>query len=219
MNDTISYGLSAKLAKAFEEVGATPEIMNAVAEDKDSLRDLVQNTRFSIEEKRRIEIYDSFQVRAVAAFWRRSSLFKLATMYPALHLTPQFEGRLHSTIDSSFGGYLTSVRLLKTTRHRDIKNRLTPTTSFIHVFQFLKNLLDNDGNRGVGAEHHVFLASQQAGTVLIGEEYTEHWKIVPLGITVHIESEKVTVDAMAVSDDMFWRKDAILHSFVEDTEF
>jgi hypothetical protein len=223
--NVISYGLGAKLLKAFEDMGATPEILNHLAENGHQLRDPIEKAKFAIEENsriakakftteehRRIETLESFPIRGIASFAPGTAFRTLSEKNSALKLRPNFLALLHDRIDSSIDGRLTSVRLLKPTNYRHIKKHLTPSAHLVHVYHLLSKLLFyTQPFRNGKIERHVFLTTWTTGAVL-----QEGSPEMAIGILVFVSKDDVVVDTFYVNDNTFIGNGTIVHSFVAD---
>jgi hypothetical protein len=126
----------------------------------------------------------------------------------SLRLNDDFRERIEHLRQTTSKGVLTSTKLLRPANYRLIRQQMKPTSSFLHVYQFVRHALSYFS--GNNEEVHYFL-TPMTPSVSLGKGL----ELARIGVRVHIHKEGIDVDIIYVNDSNFIGNGIIVHSFIE----
>lgn len=205
----ISVGLAAKLSDAIVGVGATREIVNHLAEHPDLLVDAITHAKLKIEQSRRLQFLESVRINKAEIAKMDVAFGELSLSTMRLMMSNEFQRRLKKVSQGANPGTLTATKLLHPANYKHIKKHLTPTTTYAHLYQFVRKQIDEfNGSR---MEKHVFLVAAPAEFhPLAGTD------LVQPAVRVHLDDNGILVDLVYLDEDYFFGNGTIVHSFTRD---
>jgi hypothetical protein len=208
MSDIFSVGLAAKLVKAFESVGATPEQLNWLAEHRNKFQPLVAEAATALDSARRFKILPPLKLMSMAEVDIGRAFFEEEIAHTdKLLLVVEFSGMTQGLSEATLGGTLSAVQLMCPSNYGDIKKYLTPTTTFGHILQFVRHELELfDGKK---REEHYFMLNKRVNVT----PKVTNCVLAYLGFRISIDDYGIYIFATVIGDDRYFPEDSIVHSF------